>query len=129
MDHLLAVALCGTAFAIPWGVGGAVFGGVARVFAQKWRRSPEKTAGRAFKVGAVSGATFTAVLGFLVGGWVGYFHGLDSAALFGQVVTSCSVLGIIAIVAVILGTIGYSLEQLGVSSRQEIASSGDDRAE
>ena len=122
MDRVPAVLLSGMACAILWGVGGAAFGGIARVFAQRWRRTPERTAGEAFRRGAVSGAAFTAVLGSCVGGLFGYLHEPDLARLIAGAAASCFILGVVGIVAVVFGSAAYFLEWICVSSPGELPS-------
>ena len=117
MDRIFAALLGGTAFAVSWAVGGAVFGGTVRVFAQRWHRAPERTAGGAFRKGAASGAVVTAVLGFLAGGLIGYRQAQDPTPLSEQVLASCFILGGIATLAVVLGSVAYGLEWLGTSGR------------
>ncbi len=113
MDHLLSSTLCGLAFALPWGGGGSIFGGTARVFAYIRHRTPEVTLGGAFAVGARSGAAFCSVLGFIFGVVACQFENpqLDLVRIW--VMASCLFLGPLAIVAAVLGAIAYGLEWLG----------------
>jgi len=113
----MAMLLGGLGFAITFGIWGFLFGGLARFFAQQWRRSPENTAGQAFYRGAVRGAIFSAILGVLLGGMAGYLQVPDSAGA-GLTIAFLLLLGFVAVVAVILGMIAYFIEWLGVSKER-----------
>jgi hypothetical protein len=110
----MTVLFWGIGFAIPFSIWGLLFGGLARLFAQKWRRSPEDTAAQAFSVGAVRGAIFLAILGVLLGGLAGYLQEPDSA---GVALTRAFLLllGLVAALALLFGMTGYLIEWLGVS--------------
>ena len=115
MDRLTVMLTCGAAFALPFTIGGFFFGGLARVFAQKWRRTPETGPGQAFFVGAVRGAKFSAIIGLLLGGLAGWLQKPDSAD-FDLTVAFLQSLGLAAAIALAGGTLGYFLEWLGESS-------------
>jgi hypothetical protein len=104
-----------------WGAGGAVFGGIARGFGYMRHRTPESDVGSACAVGAKRGAIFCAVFGYLFGGLVGFFEKPDLVLLLVSVLASCLILGIVAILAVVFGTLGHALEWLGTSSRHDSA--------
>jgi hypothetical protein len=114
----------GVGFAIPFSFYGFLFGALARIFAQKWRRSPEDTTAQAFSVGAVRGAIFLAVLGGLLGGSAGYLQELDSAGA-DLTISFLRLLGLVAALALLFGMVAYFIEWLGLS-KEFWVSPGDD---
>ena len=118
MDRPIAMFQCAATFAIAFGIGGYVFGGLARLLHHKVRRIPEGVVGRAFSEGAKSGTIFAAILGLLMGAMAGYFQVSDPAGV-GATMLFFVLLACVSLVAVALGTIGYFLEWLGAPRGQE----------
>ncbi len=114
MDRPTTMLYWGMGFALSFSVWGLFFGGLARFFAQRWRRSPENTASQAFFAGAVRGAVFLAILGVLLGGLAGYLQEPDSAGV-AVTIAFLLLLGLVAVLALFFGVIGYLIEWLGVS--------------
>src|SRR5437764_13513289 len=104
MDRSMAVLVWATVFALLFGVWGFLHGGLARFFAQKWRRSPEDTAGQAFRAGAAGGAGFGTALGVPVGGLAGYLQ-VDDRAGVGLTAAFLVLLGVAATAAIVPGLI------------------------
>jgi hypothetical protein len=104
------------AFAVIIGAGGFLFGGLARVFAQNSRRSPERLTTQAFVRGGIQGASFGAILGVPLGGIAGYMQQSDPT---GNQLTIgfLETLGWLAGAALILGILGYVLESIAVWKR------------